>query len=164
MRGLIPLFNMNLIDKLFRKKEYRGEKVCLVENYRTNEKTAYDGIPTIYYDIYSNDTNEKVGKIELRLSIEGDMYYYGHIGYNISKVHRGNNYAYYACKILFNIAKDEHKLDELIITCSPDNIASYKTLMKLGGELIEQVDVPKGHMLYSFGETKKDVFRFRINI
>lgn len=155
---------MIIFDKIFKKEEYRGEQVHLIENYRTSEKTAYDGIPTIYYDIYSNDSNEKVGKIELRLSIEGDMYYYGHVGYNILKQYRGNNYAYYACKVLFLVAKEEFNMDEIIITCSPDNIASHKTLMKLGGELIEQVDVPKGHMLYSFGETSKYVFRFRISI
>lgn len=146
---------MNIFNKLFKKNEYYGEKVYLVEKYRTSEKTAYDGIPTIYYEIFNINDKQRVGSIELRLSIKGDIYYYGHIGYNIIKTYRGNNYAYYACKVLFKIAKDEFNINELIITCSPDNIASYKTLTKLGGEIVELVDVPKGHMLYSFGETKK---------
>lgn len=155
---------MNIIDKLFKKKVYDGVSVNLRESYRTNEKTSYDGVPTVYYDIFRNSDNEKVGTIDLRLTVEGDMYYYGHIGYNILKQYRGNRYAYYACRILFRIAKEEFGMNELIITCSPDNIASYKTLRRLGGELIDLVKVPKNHTLYALGETSKYIFRYKVNL
>ena len=92
------------------------------------------------------------------------MYYYGNVGYNILRQYRGNHYAYYACKLLFEIAKKEFALDEIIITCSPDNIASYKTLKKLNGELLELVEVPKNHMLYTLGEKSKYIFRYKISL
>ena len=92
------------------------------------------------------------------------MYYYGHIGYNIIRSFRGHNYAYHACLVLFEIARNEFGMSELIITCSPDNIASYKTLRKLNGELIELVKVPVHHRLYAIGETSKYIFRYRINL
>ena len=111
-----------------------------------------------------HDTKLKVGSIDLRLTVEGDMYYYGHIGYNIIRTFRGHNYAYYACLVLFKIARDEFGMDELIITCSPDNIASYRTLTKLNGELIELVEVPKNHHLFAIGESKKYIFRYRISL
>lgn len=154
---------MNIISRLLKKKIYDGDVVSLKERYRTNEMTSYDGVPTIYYDIYRNDDNAKVGSIDLRLTVDGDMYYYGHIGYNILKEYRGHSYAYYACCILFRIAREEFKMDELIITCSPENIASYKTLQRLNGEILELVDVPKNHTLYMLGETKKYIFRYRIS-
>ena len=155
---------MGIIDKFFKKKIYRGEEVSLKEKYRTDEFTSYDGVPTVYYTIIRNEDNEKVGSIELRLTIEGDMYYYGHVGYNIPKAYRGHNYAYQACKILFTIAKQEFNMSELIITCSPENIPSYKTLKKLDGELVELVQVPRNHMLYTIGEKTKYIFRYKISL
>lgn len=146
------------------KKIYEGEIVDLKERYRVDKQTAYDGVPTIYYDILRHSDKEKVGTIDLRLTIQGDMYYYGHIGYNILRSYRGNHYAYEACKMLFVIAKDEFNMSELIITCSPENIASYKTLKKLNGELLELVKVPKNHDLYLKGETSKYIFRYKIDL
>ena len=153
---------MSIITKLFIKPVYEGKIVDIKEKYRTDERSAYDGVPTVYYGIYKHGTKESVGTIDLRLIASGNMYYYGNIGYTIDKSHRGHNYAYYACKVLFKVAKEEFNMDELIITCSPENIASYKTLQKLEGELIETVDVPKYHSLYRLGETKKHIFRYKL--
>ena len=155
---------MNALAKLFVKPIHEGEVVDIREKYRTDEKSAFDGVPTVYYNIYKHGEKQVVGTIDLRLTVEGDMYYYGNIGYSIKKEHRGHNYAYYACKIIFKLAKEEFNMSELIITCSPDNIASYKTLQKLDGELIELAEVPKSHLLYLIGETTKYVFRYRINL
>ena len=55
-------------------------------------------------------------------------------------------------------------MKELIITCSPENEASYKTLMKLNGELLELVEVPSRHLLYTLGEKTKYIFRYRIDL
>ena len=155
---------VGFFDFFREKKIYKGDVVDLKEKYRVSEKQAYDRVPTVYYDILLHGSNLKVGSIDLRLTVEGDMYYYGHIGYNIIRSFRGHNYAYYACLVLFKIAREEFGMDELIITCSPDNIPSYKTLIKLGGELIELVEVPKNHQLFAIGETKKYIFRYRISL
>ena len=146
------------------KKLHKGDVVDLREYYRVSEKQALDHIPTVYYEIYIHDSNIKVGSIDLRLSIEDDMYYYGNVGYNIIQQYRGNNYAYYACLVLFEIARDEFDMEELIITCSPDNIASYKTLRKLDGELVELIKVPPNHQLYAKGETSKYIFKYKIDL
>ena len=145
-------------------KRLSGEVVDLRYRYETDENTAYDGIPTVYYDIYLHDTTERVGSIDLRLKMNEEMYYYGHIGYNITPKHRGHHYSYEACKVLFKEAKEEYGLDELFITCNPDNIASYKTLQRLNGELVEVVQVPKEHELYKRGDKMKCIFRYKINI
>lgn len=155
---------MSIFNLFNQKKRYKGEVVDLKERYRISERASYDGVPTIYYDILRHDDLEKVGTADLRLKADGDMYYYGNIGYNIMRSFRGNNYAYYACLLLFDIAKKEFGMDELILTCSPDNIASYKTLKKLNGELIELIKVPRNHPLYAVGETSKYIFRYKINL
>ena len=166
MRRLLSciIFVMGLFSFFDRKKDHEGPVVDLREKYRVDKHSAYDGVPTIYYDILLHDGKEKVGTIDLRLTVEGNMYYYGHIGYNVQRAHRGNGYAYHACRVLFGIAKEEFGMKELIITCSPENVASYKTLRKLGGELLELVEVPPGHPLYAAGEKKKYIFRYRIDL
>ena len=92
------------------------------------------------------------------------MYYYGNVGYNIKESYRGHHYAYYACKILFKIAKEEFGLNELIITCNPDNDASYKTLKRLGGKLVEIAQIPYDHELYEKGDRFKCIFRFKLQL
>ena len=129
---------LGLLDR--KKHLYKGEIVDLVERARVSEKTSFDGVPTVFYDIYVSGSNQgsnlKVGKCDLRLKNDGFMYYYGNVGYNIKESYRGHHYAYYACKILFKIAKEEFGMKELIITCNPDNDASYKTLKRLGVSLL----------------------------
>ena len=156
---------LGLLDR--KKHLYKGEIVDLVERARVSEKTSFDGVPTVFYDIYvsgSNLTgsNLKVGKCDLRLKNDGFMYYYGNVGYNIKESYRGHHYAYYACKILFKIAKEEFGMKELIITCNPDNDASYKTLKRLGGKLVEIAQIPYDHELYEKGDRFKCIFRFKL--
>lgn len=152
----------SLIDN---KEDYiEGEIVDLRFNHEVDENTAYDGIPTVYYDIVLHGDHKKVGNIDLRLKMDDNMYYYGHVGYDIYSKYRGHNYSYEACKVLFKIAKDKYKFDELYLTCNPDNIASYKTLKKLKGELVEVVEVPHDHELYKLGDRMKCIFRYRISI
>ena len=156
---------LGLLDR--KKRLYKGEIVDLVERARVSEKTSFDGVPTVFYDIFlsgSNLTgsNLKVGKCDLRLKNDGFMYYYGNVGYNIKESYRGHHYAYYACKILFKIAKEEFGMKELIITCNPDNDASYKTLKRLGGKLVEIAQIPYDHELYEKGDRFKCIFRFKL--
>ena len=149
---------LGLLDR--KKHLYKGEIVDLVERARVSEKASFDGVPTIFYDIYVSDF--KVGKCDLRLKNDGFMYYYGNVGYNIKESYRGHHYAYYACKILFKIAKEEFGMKELIITCNPDNDASYKTLKRLGGKLVEIAQIPYDHELYEKGDRFKCIFRFKL--
>lgn len=152
MRLSLPFFK--------KKKIYKGEIVDLKEKYRVSKKQAYDGVPTVYYDILCD--LKKVGTLELRLTAEGMNLYYGHIGYDVLEKYRGHHYAYEACKVAFKIAKEEFNMDEIIITCSPDNTPSYKTLVGLGGTLLGLLEVPKGHPLYTKGEKTKYIFKYKL--
>lgn len=155
---------LGLLDR--KKHLYKGEIVDLVERARVSEKASFDGVPTVFYDIYLSGsnlgTNLRVGKCDLRLKNDGFMYYYGNVGYNIIESQRGHHYAYYACKVLFKIAKEEFGMKELIITCNPDNEASYKTLKKLKGDLVDIAQIPYDHELYEKGDRFKCIFRFKL--
>lgn len=113
-------------------------------------------------DFYICLNEKRIGKIDLRFTMDDEMYYFGQVGYSIDQRYQGHNYAYYACQILFQLARDKYKMHSLIITCSPNNIASLKTLQKLNGTLLEKVNVPIHHELFRRNETEKYIFAFKL--
>lgn len=116
-------------------------------------------LPFYYYDICVNSI--AVGKISIRIGNNYHSYYNGHIGYEINKEYRGNNYSYKACKLVFQVAK-AHGMNELILTCDESNIASYKTIEKLGAELIEIVKPPKDYFAYREDMEKQRIYKLSL--
>lgn len=146
---------MKLFD-LLKNKRYEGEVVDLIKVYEIKEE------PSVFYNIVIHGTNKLVGRCDLRVGMNWELYYAGNIGYFVNVRNRGNAYAYHACKILFSIAKNEYNMNEIIITCSPDNIASYKTCLNLNGTLLETAIVPESHWLAQRGENIKYIFGYKL--
>ncbi len=116
-------------------------------------------ITTYYFDIILLATNQAVGRIDLRVGMSNELYYYGNIGYTVYRLFRGHRFAYKATKLMFELAR-QFKMKELIITCNPDNLASYKTCKYLKPNRIELVEVPIYHPLYKIGDYHKYVFTY----
>ena len=115
----------------------------------------YFSVPTVVYDIIVEDIEYPVGRIEYRVETGKDLVYYGNIGYFINRAYRGNNYAFYACLKLLEII--DH--NEIYITCNPDNVASKRTIEKLGQHLsrgwmlmnvTNYIDMEKFKRMYTF--------------
>ena len=113
---------------------------------------------SIVYSIYRHGDYECIGECDLRFGMDEELYYAGNIGYRIYDGFRGHHYAYYACQLLLQIAKEEYCFRNVILTCSPDNIASDKTIQSLHAELLQTVNVPKNHWLYRRGEKVKNIY------
>lgn len=101
----------------------------------------------------------EVGRLTLREGQDDERYYDGHVGYSIDEEYQGHGYAYQACLLL----KGEVDCDHLIITCDPDNIASLKTIQRLGCEYIETKSIP-AHLKKFFTKEEKEKMIFRWNI
>ncbi len=125
---------------------------------RISQKYQGDGelLPFYYYDICIGDT--PIGKISIRIGNNYHSYYNGHIGYEIDKEYRGSNYAYKASKLVLQVAK-AHNMGELILTCDESNVASYKTIEKLGAELIEIVKPPKDYFAFREDMEKQRIYK-----
>ena len=137
---------------------YSGKKTDLIVNRKDRE----DGRVVIArFYIVLHGTMTRVGYCDLRLEMNREMYYAGNIGYRIFTPYRGNGYAYDATVTLLSVGFDIHGMDEIIITCSPENTASRRTIEKLGGELLETVEVPEDHWLYERGELVKNIYLFK---
>lgn len=102
------------------------------------------------------------GTISLRVGNDPEIQrYFGHIGYNVYPPARGHHYSQRACQLLFPIAK-RHQINTLWITTDPHNLPSRRTCERLGGVMVDIVDIPRDHVLYSRGETQK--VRYRIDL
>ncbi|MFQ3230642.1 GNAT family N-acetyltransferase [Reinekea sp.] len=131
-----------------------GDEVALVLNRVLNSREGLDGVPALLYDIVLHD-GSRIGQIDFRLKTTPSLIKYGgQIGYGINKPYRGRGFAAQACELIKVVAK-EKGFDALWITCNPDNIASIKTLDKIGAQFVEQVLVPKDTELWHRGDREK---------
>src|SRR5690606_15380417 len=91
---------------------------------RTADEIKEKGyVPAYYFKIKRCENDTEIGQCDLRIGHNDNTKYGGNIGYEIYEPFRGNHYAAKACKLLFKLAR-KHHMKELIITCSPENIAS----------------------------------------
>ena len=101
-------------------------------------------IPYYWYEIIPKALNKPVGKISIRLGDNYHSYYNGHIGYEVDEEYRGHGYSYQAAKMVLPVAK-AYGMERIYLVCDEGNTASYKTIEKLGAELVEKVVPPKDY-------------------
>jgi len=91
------------------------------------------------------------------------QYVRGHLSYGVSPVYSGHNYAVKACKLIKQVAL-AHEFTRLFIGSHYDNIASRKTIEKLGAKPITVDDVPDKSIFQELEIDKTDMFVWDITI
>ncbi len=136
--------------------EFIGQYSMLTdEAVRLKLVSNYDN--QLMYYIYENGKDEIIGYCDLRIGHSPYLYYYGNIGYRIKPEYQGHNYALHAVRLLLSVARN---MDEqyLIITVSPDNTPSVRTIERTGARYLKTVRVPLWHPLYH-NERVKMIYR-----
>jgi predicted acetyltransferase len=106
-----------------------------------------------------NRFGHHMGRIRLRVGWNDEIIQYaGQVGYAVEPAFRGHHYAERACRQILPLAR-RHDMEQLWITCQPDNIASRRTLERLGAEYAGILDVPAVYPLEAGMERKKMCFR-----
>lgn len=85
----------------------------------------------------------------------------GQIGFSVEPAYRGRGLAGKAVKALLPLAR-ACGLTELWLTTTPDNLASRRTLERLGCSLVEQVTIPESYQSYARSERLK--LRYRMGL
>lgn len=133
-------------------------ELVLVET--TPADPAREWLPCYVFEMRVD--GRKVGGINLRIGNTHNIVMYGgHIGYGVEPEFRGHHYAERASRLLLPLAK-AHELDTIWITTNPDNIASRRTIERLGARLVEIVPLPEDNNQYSDGDREK--CRYRLDI
>lgn len=148
--------------KIFEKPSYTDNEITIVLNDIYGNEPDEGIIKTLSFDIKPYGKDIKMGYIDLRVGDSAYLYYMGNIGYRIEEKYRGHNYASKAVKLVLNQAIKEN-MKSVIITCSPENMPSYKTLVNCKAKLIETVEVPQWHELYKRGEMIKCIFKIDLD-
>lgn len=127
---------------------------------------TYDGsdneLPFYWWNIVLNNNNIKVGKISFRIGNNYHSYYNGNIGYEVDKEYRGNHFALKACKLVLRVAK-YYNMDKIYLTCDFDNIASSKTIEKLGAKYLEEIKPPKDYVFYYENMPKQKIYELKLS-
>lgn len=95
-------------------------------------------VPQTIYWMYVDDQPVGYGKLRPHLN-EALLQSGGHIGYVIRPQARGNGYGKLLLQGLVEQARERH-LDEVLLTCQPDNWPSRRVIEANAGELVEQSD------------------------
>lgn len=143
-------------------KKITGDEIDLVlkEVRPANDTCGF--VPSYVFTIHRHNHEVPVGQIDLRIGHNVNTYYGGNIGYSVTKAYRGHGYGFKAVKLLIELAQ-AHKMDFVIITCNPDNIASRKTAERSGAKLLEIVDLPEDNDMYQSGERSKCRYEIKLS-
>lgn len=156
---VMKVSNGKMLTNLFHGHRIEAERIDLLEEEICSPSLS-EPYTVIEYGIYLHETGIRIGNCDLRVGMNDELYYAGNVGYRIYEPYRGHGYAYDAAHVLLQEAKLIYEMKYLIITCSPENTASKKTLEKLRGKLIAVAEVPQEHWLYRRGEKVKDIYFF----
>ena len=116
-------------------------------------------VPSYHFRIVGEDGTD-FGYLNIRIgNTEHVRLYAGHIAYSIEQAHRGHSYAGVACRAVARFVRTLYP--ETILTTSPGNHASIRTIEKLGAEFIEELRVPSHDPSYLGGARWKRRYRWR---
>lgn len=118
-------------------------------------------VPKYKFNIVLHNSKTIIGKIDIRIGYNENIYYGGNIGYEIYKDFQGHSYAAKACKLIKNVALS-YNLNKLLITCNPDNYPSKRTCDKIGAKYIKTVNLPRYIDMYQEGEREKCIYEWLI--
>lgn len=152
-----PIINKDIFNKNFFIISNDELELRLIDVYPSTK----GAIPFYWWNVYLKSKDVKIGSISFRIGHNYHSYYNGNIGYEIDEEYQGNNYAYKACKMLMDVAI-YHQMDKIYFSCTYDNIASYKTIEKLGGKLIEEITPPKDYIYYFVGIKPHKIYELEI--
>jgi predicted acetyltransferase len=115
-------------------------------------------VPYYHFRILNADGID-VGHINFRV---GDTEHIrvsaGHIGFGIEESSRGHGYALQACRAIAPFVRSVY--ESVTITCDPDNVASRRTIERLGAQFVDEVAVPAHDPQYQRGSRTKRRYRW----
>ena len=119
-------------------------------------------MPRYGFSIIHIKDNEDIGVVYFAVDNSRSQYLRGHLSYGVSPAYKGNNYAAKACKLIKHVAL-AHGFKRLFIGSGHDNIASRKTIEKLGATPVTINDVPDEDVLQYHKSENIDMYVWDIS-
>jgi len=119
--------------------------------------------PRYGFSIIHIKDNKDIGVVYFALDNTRRQYLRGHLSYGVSPDYSGHNYAMKACRLIKHVAL-AHGFKRLFIGSGYDNIASRKTIEKLGATPITVSDVPDDEIIQNLRTEKIDMYVWEISV
>ncbi len=108
-------------------------------NDNSNEKTVREGLVPATTYLALNESGNLIGMIDIRHRLNENLLNFGgHIGYSVRKSERRKGYATEMLKLALEKCI-ELNIQEILITCDKNNVASAKTIIANGGILENEI-------------------------
>jgi tagatose 1,6-diphosphate aldolase len=102
---------------------------------------AHDLVPFYHFRILTQH-DQDAGHINFRVGDTDHVRLFaGHLGFAIDEPFRGRGWAGQACRALAPFVRTIHAT--VILTCDPDNVASRRTIERLGAQFLEEVSLTR---------------------
>ena len=113
--------------------------------------------PRYGFSIVHRKDDKAIGVVYFAVDTSRKQYLRGHLSYGVSPAYSGHNYAMKACALMKRVAL-AHGFKRLFIGSGYDNIASRKTIEKLGAVPITSKDVSDSEVLQSLRADRIDMY------
>lgn len=143
--------------------DLKDDEIKLV--LKSQDQPDYENgvLPRYGFSIIHINDNRDIGVVYFAVDNTSRQYIRGHLSYGVDPKYSGHNYAMKACKLMKQIAL-AHGFKRLFIGSGHDNIASRKTIEKLGAIPITADDVPDDKILKNLQEERIDMYVWDITI
>ena len=121
---------------------------------------ARDFVPAHHFRILLADGSD-IGHINFRVGeTEHVRVCAGHIGFEIREPFRGHGYAFQACRAIAPFVRSIYEV--VTITADPGNLASIRTIERLGARFTDEVSVPSHDPHYQRGSRSKRRYQWTL--
>ncbi|HVT14465.1 MAG TPA: GNAT family N-acetyltransferase [Fimbriimonadaceae bacterium] len=115
---------------------------------------------SFYFEMIERASGAKAGGLRLRFAETEELVLYGgQIGYGVDEPFRGRRFAARSVRLLLPVARLAG-MEELWVTCDPENIASRRSIERAGAKFVEIVDIAKTSPMYAKGRRRCCRYRF----
>ena len=97
--------------------------------------------PIVEYALHRDGHSDVIGSVAARLrpSDEARKCFFGHVGYGVEEEHRSHGFAGRACRMIWPLFT-ACGISEVWVRAEVENIASCRTLERLGGKRVERIE------------------------
>ena len=150
---------------MFQFKEFKnltnGEiKLVIKSKDEPDEEKGYS--PRYGFSIIHIKDNEDIGVVYFSVGNTRNHFLTGHLSYGVSPANAGHNFARKACILMIPVMK-AHGFSKIFIGAKNDNIASLRTIEKLGAREMTEDDVPDEAVLKELNEKEIRMFIWDID-
>lgn len=123
------------------------ELISFLPQMQMGENLPKGHVPCTFFFAF-NQEEKIVGRVSIRHRLTDNLKKVGgHIGYAVVPEHRNQGVATEILKQSLSWCQDFLNLNQILVTCDDENIASIKTIEKNGGILEDKIELSKDEPL-----------------